>query len=285
MNNAINFVQGNELLDALPPDVVAGLCSKLQPVELKVGETLYAAGEPLKHAYFPVTAVVSLFSPLEAGVGAEVAAVGREGIVGICSFMGTAKAMSSAVVQHTGMALRISANDVAELARTVEPAMRQLLGYAQVLFTNMAQTSACRTHHSIQEQLCSWLLQHLDRQQGDDLYVTQERIAGMLGSRRESITESALRLQRQGVIQYQRGLIRVLDRTALEDQCCECYNITNRAFQQLRVVKDEQSSCVATTTIRTIPWAGSVDPEGQLPEQSLRRVQAKGASRGVQAFS
>lgn len=225
---------GNELLAALPPHILRVLASRVQCVELKVGDTVYEAGTYLRYAYFPVTAVISLFSPMQNGVGAEVAVVGREGIVGVGTFMGTDKAMSSAVVQNAGLAWRIGARDVAELAREHEPVMQALLRYANVLFTNMAQTSACHSHHSLHAQLCSWLLQHLDRQVDDDLYVTQERIAGMLGVRRETVTEGALKLQRDGVIRYQRGLIKVLDRGALESQCCECYGVMNRAFEQLR---------------------------------------------------
>lgn len=227
--------RSNELLAALPGDVFGDLESTLQPVELKAGDSLYTAGDQLRFAYFPVTAVVSLYSPLQDGVGAEVAVVGREGMVGVGAFMGNGKAMSSAVVQRAGMAWRISARDIAELAQSEESVMQQLLRYTQVLFTTMAQTTACHTHHSLSAQLSSWLLQHLDRQDDDELHITQERIAGMLGVRRESITTAAFHLQQEGVIRYRRGLIEVLSRRELQYHCCECYGVTKNAFEQLRV--------------------------------------------------
>lgn len=229
----------NDLLTALPPDVLKEMEVRFQSVELRTGDMLYEAGTPLRHAYFPVSAVVSLFSPLLNGVGAEVAVVGREGVVGVCTFLGGAKSLSSAVVQHAGRALRIGARDINEMAREFEPVMRHLLRYTQVLFTNMAQTSVCHSHHSLHSQLCSWLLQHLDRQVEEDIYVTQERIAGMLGVRREGVTAAALKLQSDGVIRYHRGLIKVLDRRELEHQSCECYGVMNRAFEQLRAGSSE----------------------------------------------
>ena len=170
----------------------------------------------LRHVHFPVTAVVSLVSPLLDGACAEVAVVGREGVVGVCAFMGGGKALSSAVVQRPGLAWRMSARDIADLARDSEPVMQQLLRYTQALFTHMAQTSACNRHHALGPQLCRWLLQHLDRQAGDEMRITQERIAGMLGVRREGVTGAALQLQRAGLIRYSRGRIQVLDRRGLE---------------------------------------------------------------------
>ncbi len=195
---------------------------------------LYEAGTVLRHVYFPVTAVVSLVSPLLDGACAEVAVVGREGVAGVCAFMGGGPALSSAVVQRPGLACRMSARDIADVARDFEPAMQQLLRYTQALFTHMAQTSACHRHHALAPQLCRWLLQHLDRQAGDDMWVTQERIAVMLGVRREGVTEAALQLQRDGLIRYSRGHIRVLDRRRLEHQSCECYGVVERAYEQLR---------------------------------------------------
>ncbi len=148
--------------------------------------------------------------------------------------MGGGKALSGAVVQRAGTAWRMSARDIADLARDCEPVMQQLLRYTQALFTHMAQTSACHRHHALAPQLCRWLLQHLDRQAGDDLRVTHERIAGMLGVRREGVTGAALLLQREGFIHYSRGHIRVLDRRGLEQHSCECYGVVERAYAQLR---------------------------------------------------
>lgn len=233
----------NGLLAAFPPDLLVQLEKHLQNVELGAGQTLYEAGAQLGYAYFPSTAVVSLFSPLREGVGTEVAVVGREGMVGIGTFMGTGTAMSSAVVQRSGHAMRLGARHMEDLLKN-EQVVPHLLRYSQTLFTNMAQTAACHAHHSLYKQLCSWLLQHLDCQKEDDLYITQERIAGMLGVRRESVTEAALRLQRNGVIKYQRGLIQIVDRHKLEHEACECYSVINGSLEKLRL---EQSAARAET--------------------------------------
>ena len=224
----------NQLLASLPPEVAAALQPRIESVDLQAGAMLYEAGSVLRHVYFPVTAVVSLVSPLQDGARAEVAVVGREGVVGVCAFMGGGTALSSAMVQCAGLAWRMGARDIADLARDVEPVMQQLLRYTQALFTHMAQTSACHRHHGLAPQLCRWLLQHLDRQVGDEMRVTQERIAGMLGVRREGVTAAALQLQREGLIRYSRGRIQVLDRRGLERQSCECYGVVERAYEQLR---------------------------------------------------
>jgi CRP-like cAMP-binding protein len=234
MNTERKFSLNNQLLAALPPEVIERLQSMIEPQDLAVGTMLYEAGSVQRDVYFPVTAVVSLVSPMQDGACAEVAVVGSEGIVGVCAFMGGGKALSSAVVQSPGMAWRMAARDIAELARNVEPVMQQLLRYTQALFTHMAQTSACHRHHALAPQLCRWLLQHLDRQSGDEMRVTQERIAGMLGVRREGVTGAALRLQQQGLIRYRRGHIQVLDRRGLEQHSCECYGVVQRAYAQLR---------------------------------------------------
>ena len=224
----------NQLLASLPPEVADVLHSRIESVDLAAGAMLYEAGTVLRQVYFPVTAVVSLVSPLRDGACAEVAVVGREGVAGVCAFMGGGMALSSAVVQRSGLAWRMSARDIANLARDAEPVMQQLLRYTQALFTHMAQTSACHRHHDLAPQLCRWLLQHLDRQVGNEMRVTHERIAGMLGVRREGVTGAAQQLQREGLIRYSRGHIRVLDRRGLEQHSCECYGIVERAYEQLR---------------------------------------------------
>lgn len=224
----------NQLLASLPPDCADRLQARVESVDLVAGEVLYEAGTVLRQVYFPVTAVVSLVSPLQDGACAEVAVVGREGLVGVCAFMGGGKALSSAVVQRPGLAWCMSARDIADLSRDLDPLMQQLLRYTQALFTHMAQTSACHRHHALVPQLCRWLLQHLDRQTGEELRMTQERIAGMLGVRREGVTAAALLLQRQGLIRYRRGRIVVLDRHALEQHSCECYGVVERAYARLR---------------------------------------------------
>jgi CRP-like cAMP-binding protein len=224
----------NQLLASLPPEAAAALQPLLEPVSLEAGALLYEAGTVLRHVYFPVDAVVSLVSPLMDGACTEVAVAGREAVVGVCAFMGGGKALSSAVVQRPGRAWRMGARDIADLARDCEPVMQQLLRYTQALFTHMAQTSACHRHHALCPQLCRWLLQHLDRQVGDEMQVTQERIAGLLGVRREGITVTALKLQRAGLIRYGRGRIQVLDRDGLEDCSCECYSVVEQAYARLR---------------------------------------------------
>jgi CRP-like cAMP-binding protein len=223
----------NQLLAALPPDVADALQPRIEAVDLAAGVLLYESGSVLRNVYFPVSAVVSLVSPLQDGACTEVAVVGQEGIVGVCAFMGGGKALSSAVVQRPGRAWRMSARDIADMARDHEPMMQQLLRYTQALFTHMARTSACHRHHALVPKLCRWLLQHLDRQTGCDLRITQERIAGMLGVRREGVTSAALRLAREGLILCRRGHIRVLDRRGLEQHSCECYGVVKRAYAQL----------------------------------------------------
>lgn len=235
MNAVANLsTPGNELLAALPPEVARLLQARAEIEELATGSMLHEAGLVLRHVYFPVSAVVSLYSPLQDGASAEVAVVGCEGVVGVGAFMGGGKASSSAVVQRPGLAWRLSARDLADLALAHEPVMQQLLRYTQALFTHMAQTSACHRHHALGPQLCRWLLQHLDRQAGEEIRVTQDRIAAMLGVRREGVTGAALKLQREGLIQYRRGRIQVLDRRGLEQQSCECYQVVERAYAQLR---------------------------------------------------
>lgn len=234
MSTCHQDVPPNQLLASLSPGIASLLQTRIETVDLDVGKTLYEAGTVLSHVYFPVTAVVSLVSNLQDGACAEVAMVGREGVVGVCAFMGGSKALSGAVVQRPGLAWRMRARDIADLARDCEPMLQALLRYTQVLFTHMAQTSACNRHHALAPQLCRWLLQHLDRQASDDMRITQERIAGMLGVRRESVTEAARQLQRDGLISYTRGHIRVLDRSGLEQQSCECYGVVKKAYEQLR---------------------------------------------------
>jgi CRP-like cAMP-binding protein len=230
------FLPNNQLLASLPPEVADVLKPRLDEVDLATGEMLYQAGSVLRHVYFPVTAVVSLVAPLKDGACTEVAVVGREGVAGVCAFMGGGKALSSAVVQRPGLAFRMSARDIADVTRDVEPVRLQLLRYTQALFVHMAQTAACHRHHELIQKLSRWLLQHLDRQTGAEMSVTHERIAVMLGVRREGVTGAALKLQRSGLIRYHRGHIEVLDRRGLEQHSCECYGVVEGAYAQLRCV-------------------------------------------------
>ena len=234
MSTSFTPDSGNRLLASLPPELGDVLAANLECVALAGGDLLYQAGTVLRHVHFPVTAVVSLASPLLDGTCAEVAVVGSEGVVGVCAFMGGGKALSSAVVQRPGLAWRMGARDIAELARVHESVMQQLLRYTQALFTHMAQSSACNRHHALEQQLCRWLLQHTDRQAGSELHITHERIAGMLGVRREGITGAALELQRTGLIRYARGRMQVIDRRGLEARSCECYGVVQQAYERLR---------------------------------------------------
>ncbi len=215
----------NQLLDALPPEAQAVLRPQLEWVELPHGARLHEAGLPLRHVHFPVSAVVSIVSSMLDGASAEVAVVGSEGVVGVAAFMGSQPAQTSAVVHGAGHAWRIAASALARQALASAPLLRGLLAYTQALLTHMAQTSACHRHHGLDQQLCRWLLMHLDRLPGDELRVTQHDIAGLLGVRREGVTVGALKLQRAGLIRYERGRISVLDRAGLEARSCECYGV------------------------------------------------------------
>jgi CRP-like cAMP-binding protein len=223
----------NQLLAALPPADWQRLQPQLELVEMPAGTPLYQAGGVLSHVYFPTTAIVSLVSSMSDGDCAEVAVVGNEGVVGICAFMGGGAALSGAVVLSEGMGWRMDAQAIADEARQCEALMQQLLRYTQALFTHMAQHSACHRHHRLDQQLCRWLLQHLDRRVGGDLRITQERVASMLGARRESVTAAAQKLLKSGVIHTSRGRIAVLDRAGLEQRSCECYAVVRSAYDRL----------------------------------------------------
>lgn len=269
MNATCTSPPNNQLLASLPPDVAGILRSRIESVELEAGAVLYEAGTVLRHVYFPVTAVVSLASPVLDGAYAEAAVVGSEGVVGVCAFMGGGKALSSAIVQRPGLAWRMSARDIADLARDSPPVMQQLLRYTQALFVHMAQSSACHRHHALGPQLCRWLLQHLDRQEGHEIRITHERIAGTLGVRREGVSVAALKLQREGFIHYHRGCIQVLDRRGLEERSCECYGVVQRAYDQLRngssawpsPARDPVRASVADLPTRRVPPALSARAE------------------------
>jgi CRP-like cAMP-binding protein len=242
----------NQLLATLPAAEWLPLQADLELVELTLGTTLYAAGAPLRQVYFPTTAIVSLVSSMSDGSSAEVAVVGSEGVVGVCAFMGGGNALSGAIVQAPGHALRMNAQAIAEHSMRSAPLMHQLLRYTQALFTHMAQTSACNRHHELEQQLCRWLLLNLDRREGNEMAVTQERIASMLGVRRSGVTESALKLQQAGLIRYSRGRIAILNRPGLEARSCECYSVVSLAYQRLR---GQSSSETPRTRIRqaTLP--------------------------------
>ena len=205
----------------------------LEAVELPLGRVLYEPGVALSHVYFPTTAIVSLLYVMEDGASAEIAVVGKEGIVGVSLFMGGESTPSRAVVQSAGQGFRLSAAVLKREFSRSGPVLHLLLRYTQALITQMAQTAVCNRHHSLDQQLCRWLLLSLDRLQSNELVMTQELIANMLGVRREGVTESALKLQQAGLIRYARGHISVLDRKGLEQRTCECYAVVKKEYDRL----------------------------------------------------
>jgi len=223
----------NHLLAALPAAEFAHFASHLEPVTMAAGEVLYESGGVLQHVYFPTTAIVSLLYVLENGSTAAIAMVGNEGILGISLFMGGESTPSRAVVQRPGQALRLRADLIKEEFNRAGPLLRLLLRYTQALITQMMQTAVCNRHHSVEQQLCRWLLLSLDRMSSNSLAMTQEVIANLLGVRREGVTEAAGRLQRIGLIRYSRGQIEVLDRPGLERTACECYGVVKLEFDRL----------------------------------------------------
>jgi len=223
----------NKVLSALPPAERGEVEPHLERVDLPLGTMLYEAGVVVQHVYFPETAIVSLVSTMQDGSSAEVAVVGNEGIVGLGAFMGGGRALSSAVVQSAGHAWRMTADSFARVAWQSEIVMQKLLRYTQALFAHMAQTSACNRHHTLDQKLCRWLLLNLDRHTGNEMIVTHEHIAGILGVRREGVSVSALKLQKAGLIQYHRGRMSVLDRTGLEKRSCECYSVVRQVYDRL----------------------------------------------------
>ncbi|OSZ76597.1 Crp/Fnr family transcriptional regulator [Hydrogenophaga sp. IBVHS1] len=206
---------------------------QLEEVDLTLGKVLYESGEPMAYVYFPTSAIVSLLYVLENGASAEIAVVGFEGVVGVSIFMGGGTTPSRAVVQSAGKGYRLRADAVKAEFDRAGPVMHLMLRYTLALITQMSQTAVCNRHHSLDKQLCRWLLLSLDRLQGNELVMTQELIANMLGVRREGVTEAAAGLQRAGLIRYSRGRITVLDRPGLEKRTCECYAVVKRESDRL----------------------------------------------------
>src|SRR6202050_4988967 len=223
----------NHLLNALPAEDYKRIAPHLELVPLKLGDILYEPGIKLRYVYFPTTAIVSLLYVMEDGASAEIAIVGNEGILGISLFMGGETTPSRAVVQSAGDGYRLKAQLLKDEFGRFGPFLRLLLRYTQALITQMAQTAVCNRHHSVDQQLCRWLLLSLDRLSSSELSMTQELIANMLGVRRVGVTRAAGKLQELGVITYQRGRIAVLDRPALERLCCECYAVVKKETDRL----------------------------------------------------
>ena len=231
--DAAGSPRGNRLLAALPAADYARLLPDLEPVSLLVGDVVCEPGAAMAHALFPTTAIVSLQYVMENGASAEIAGVGREGLVGVPMFTGGETSPSRSVVQTGGEAWRLRQPVLVDEFNRGGALMRVLLRYTQALIAQMSLTAACNRRHSLEQQLCRWLLLTLDRLEGNELVMTQELIASMLGVRREGVTEAAGRLQRAGIIRYRRGHITVVARQALEQRVCECYAQVRAEFEGL----------------------------------------------------
>ena len=223
----------NQLLAALPAHISTSLLPYLESTEMPLGKVLYESGDIMAYVYFPIDCIVSLLYVMENGASAEISVVGKEGIVGISLFMGGESTPSRALVQSAGQAYRLSSQRFKDAFNQHPEVLHLMLRYTQALLTQMAQTAVCNRHHSIDQQLCRWLLLSLDRLPSNKLSMTQELIANMLGVRREGVTEAAGKLQKQGVILYSRGQITVLDRPKLEQLCCECYAVVKTETDRL----------------------------------------------------
>jgi CRP-like cAMP-binding protein len=223
----------NLLLAALPDSVLKRWLPQLEPVYLPLGKVIFRPHSILNHVYFPTTSMVALLYVTEDGGSTEVAIVGLEGLVGISVIYGAESSTRSAIVQSAGDAFRIKTQAITDEFERNGPVMHLLMRYAQALIAQMAQTAVCNRHHSLDQQLCCWLLRSLDRLQGIDLVMTQELIASMLGVRREGVTEGALKLQKAKLIRYARGHITVLDRPGLEKRTCECYEVVKNEYDRL----------------------------------------------------
>ncbi len=223
----------NHLLAALPAEVQDRLVPHLEFEQMQLGKVLYESGEPLRHVYFPTDSIVSLLYVMEDGASAEISVVGNEGLIGLSVFMGGESTSSRALVQSGGAAYRLEGHRLKKEFKNHSQMMLLLLRYTQSLITQIAQTAVCNRHHTIDQQLCRWLLLSLDRLPSNKLIMTQELIANMLGVRREGVTLAAGKLQKLNVIEYKRGHIKVIDRPKLEALCCECYAVVKKETDRL----------------------------------------------------
>ncbi len=229
----LHIPRQNHLLAALPDESYERLLPHLELVQMPLGEVLYESGIQMRHVFFPTTSIVSLLYVMEDGASAEIAIVGHEGVVGISLFMGGESTPSRAVVQSAGEAYRLPGKILKAEFERGGPLQHLLLRYTQALLTQMAQTAVCNRHHTLDQQFCRWLLLSIDRLESDELVMTQELIANMLGVRREGVTEAAGNVQKAGLIKYHRGHITVLDRSGLEARVCECYAVVKKEFDRL----------------------------------------------------
>jgi CRP-like cAMP-binding protein len=230
---ALHDPSQNLLLAALPPPERERIYPHLQPVPMALGKVLYESGDVLRHVYFPTDSIISLLYVMADGASAEISVVGKEGLIGVALFMGGETTPSRAIVQSGGYAYRLMGQRLKDEFHRNGTMQLLLLRYTQALLTQMAQTAVCNRHHSVDQQLCRWLLLSLDRLPSNQLTMTQELIANMLGVRREGVTEAAGKLQKVGIIRYARGRITVLDRPRLEQMCCECYAVVKKETDRL----------------------------------------------------
>ena len=229
-----SVASNNQLFSAFPIEIQTFFAPHLQKIPLPLGKVLYESGDTLNHVYFPIDGIVSLLSSMESGASAEIAVIGNEGVVGVAVFMGGESMPNRAVVQSAGEAYRLKSSLLMQAFNQDRGLRYLLLRYTLTIIAQMAQTAVCNRHHSIEQQLCRWLLLSLDRLPGNKLIMTQELIANLLGVRREGITEAAGKLQKLGVIEYRRGHITVLDRSKLELLSCECYAVVKNETERLQ---------------------------------------------------
>jgi CRP-like cAMP-binding protein len=242
----------NLLLAALPPEILERWLPQLQRFDLGLGDVLYEPGITMSHVHFPTNAIVSLLYVMENGASAEIAVVGKEGVVGIALFMGGNSTPSRAVVQSAGGGYRMPADAIYREFSSTPAVMHLMLRYTQALITQVAQTAVCNRHHTIDQQLCRWLLLSMDRLSHNELTMTQEFISNMLGVARPGVSLAASKLERMGVISYQRGLIKVLDRPKLESLSCECYRVVKRETDVLLHYLPQRQVIVHAADIPTV---------------------------------
>ncbi|MBU1439513.1 MAG: Crp/Fnr family transcriptional regulator [Gammaproteobacteria bacterium] len=235
----IHPINTNQLLRELPKEVDQRILPHLELVTLELGQVISEAGSKQRYVYFPLDSIISLLYVMENGASAEIAVVGNDGMVGVALFMGGESTTSRAVVQSAGFAYRLLGQRLVDEFNRHGAMLHLMLRYSQVLLTQMAQTAVCNRHHSIEQQLCRWLLISIDRLPNNHLQMTQELIANMLGVRREGVTDAAGKLQRMGIINYSRGHIEVTNRRLLEKTCCECYEVVKR--ESARLMSPHQS--------------------------------------------
>jgi len=262
----------NHLLAALPAAEFGPLAAHLELVPMPLGEILYEPDGALLHAYFPTTAIVSLHYVMESGASAETAAVGNEGVVGISLFMGGDTTPSSAVVHTAGHGYRLESRLLKQAFTQAGVMQRLLLRYTQALIAQMAQTAACNRHHTVEQQLCRWLLVTLDRGPSRELIMTQELVASMLGVRREGITEAAGKLQNAGFIRYRRGHITVLERSGLESRACECYAVVKKELSRLLADLQQREGYCQTDPGAAVWTTGRVSSDTAAAAPSLGKA-------------